>query len=115
MFFKIFFRLFLTFCITIAIVINLKASSNSFQPSQLKNQSFIFESNGRIIKKIGAHSFQKNRDVLEKQLLRKSVYRKKFWEFEGKYYDIPIRYSQKVDRIIRRLTTKQRKKIMKGI
>ena len=112
---KMFFRLFLTFYITIAIVINIKASTNSFQPAQIKNSSLMFESNGRIVKKIGEDRFKKSRDVLEKQLIQKSVYRKKFWEFEGKYYDIPIKFSPKVDRIIRRLTTKQRKKIMKGI
>ena len=46
---------------------------------------------------------------------RRTLYRHKFWKVEGKTYDIPVRYNSKVKRIIRRLTTKKRKQVIKGM
>ena len=112
---KKFFVSVMTFFLILTIVTNLKASTNLFSPVPLSNQSLMFESTGSGIKEIEFGSFQKRSTFLKKQSLSKTIYREKIWNFEGTQYDIPIRYSPKVDRIIRRLTTKQRKKIMKGI
>ena len=104
-----------TLCLIFTIVTNLKASTHSFKPVPLSNQSLMFESTGSGIKKIEFEASQKRLSSIEKKSLSKSIYRKHLWNFEGTHYDIPIRYTPKVSRIIRRLTTKQRKKIMKGI
>ena len=39
----------------------------------------------------------------------------KIWKVEGERYDIPLRYTSKVKRIVRRLTTKKRKQIITGM
>ena len=112
---KKFLLAFILSSITFLFSIGLEASSHTFQPEPLSNQALIYESTGVEIAKNNFDHSHKKFKYLEKKSISKSVYRNKFWVFEGTKYDIPVRSSPKVLRILRRLTTKQRKKIMKGI
>jgi len=103
------------FVLKILFFTNLEAASPSYQPELIQVQSLMLETAGSGIQRIDLDSSIKKRLSLKKQALPKTVYRDKIWELDGNKYDIPIRNSPKVKRIIWRLTSQQRKKMMKGI
>ena len=106
---------FVAFLSTIAFVTSIEAASPSYQPAPLRNQALMFETSGSGIQKIKLDAPLKKRTSAKKQLLSKTLYRNKFWKVEGEQYDIPLRYTSKVKRIIRRLSSKKRKQMITGI
>ena len=122
------------------LVISLEAASPSYEPPPLRNQALMFEMSGSGSQQIKLDVTLKKRTAVKKQLFTKkqpsikkhlfvkkqpaiakqaelpnTLYRNKIWKVEGKRYDIPLRYTSKVKRIIRRLTTKKRKQIITGM
>ena len=61
------------------------------------------------------HLVKKQPTIAKHAELPRTLYRSKIWKVEGEQYDIPLRYTSKVKRIIRRLTTKKRKQIITGM
>ena len=61
------------------------------------------------------HLVKKQPTIAKHAELPRTLYRSKIWKVEGEHYDIPLRYTSKVKRIIRRLTTKKRKQIITGM
>ena len=106
---------FVVFCLKIFVFTNLEAASPTYEPDPLRKESLMFEVSGTGIQQIKLDSRLKNSSFLTKQVLPKTIYREKTWQFDGQQFDIPIRETAKVKRIIWRLTSKQRKKMMKGI
>ena len=118
----------------------LEAASPSYEPAPLRNQALMFEMNGSGSQQIKLNDPLKKPPAVKKTLLVKkqlpgtkqhlvkiqstiakqaelprTLYRNKIWKVEGERYDIPLRYTSKVKRIIRRLTTKKRKQIITGM
>ena len=97
------------------IITHIEASTLTNQPAPLRNQELIFESSGRSFREIRMDISPKKQSSVKKQTLSKTPYRNKYWQVEAVSYDIPIRYNSKVKRIIRRLATKRRKQLIKGM
>ncbi|HBL55574.1 MAG TPA: hypothetical protein DDZ36_06695 [Deltaproteobacteria bacterium] len=112
---KISISCFVAFFLFIAFVTNIEAASPSFQPAPLRNQVLMFETSGSGIQQIKLGTPSKKRPSVKKQALPDTLYRNQIWKVEGEKYDIPLRYTSKVKRIIRRLTSKKRKQLITGI
>ncbi len=108
-------RSFLTFLIFSSSSLLLEAASPNFQPAPLRNHEMLLEASRSGIQEVKLVARAKISTSEIKNPLRRTLYRNKFWKVEGKTYDIPIRYNSKVKRIIRRLTTKKRKQVIKGM
>ncbi|MBC8260128.1 MAG: LysM peptidoglycan-binding domain-containing protein [SAR324 cluster bacterium] len=106
----------------------LSAASPQFQPAPLRNQALMFETSGRSIENISLATYKKSKSKVKQQILtkkettavtkpvfEKTPYRNRFWQVEGQSYDIPIRYNSKIKRVIRRLVSKKRKQMIRGI
>ncbi len=108
-------RLFLIFLLFNSSTLLIEAASPNFQPAPLRNHEMLFEMSRSGIQEVKLVARPKISALEIKNPLIRTSYRPKFWKVEGKTYDIPIRYNSKVKRIIRRLTTKKRKQVIKGI
>ena len=108
-------RSFLLFLLFSSSTLLLEAASPNFQPAPLRNHEMLLEASRSGIQevKIVARTKLSSSDIKKPQI--RTLYRHKFWKVDGKTYDIPIRYNAKVKRIIRRLTTKKRKQVIKGM
>ena len=93
----------------------IKAASPNFQPTPLRNHEMLLEASRSGIQELKLVASPKTKSSQIKNPPRSTLYRKKYWKVEGKTYDIPVRYNSKVKRIIRRLTTKKRKQVIKGM
>ncbi len=85
----------------------LPAKQQLFVKKQLPAKQQLF------VKK--QHLVKKQSTIAKQSELPRTLYRNKIWKVEGERYDIPLRYTSKVKRIVRRLTTKKRKQIIKGM
>ena len=108
-------RSFLTFLLFSSSTLLLEAASPNFQPAPLRNHEMLLEASRSGIQEVKLVARTKISSSEIKKPLTSTLYRNKFWKVEGKTYDIPIRYNSKVKRIIRRLTTKKRKQVIKGM
>ena len=108
-------RLILTFLLFSSTALLVKAASPNFQPAPLRNNEILLEASRSGIQEVKLVARVKKRSSEFKKQPRRTLYRHKFWKVEGKTYDIPVRYNSKVKRIIRRLTTKKRKQVIKGM
>ena len=108
-------RSFLTFLLFSSSTLLLEAASPNFLPAPLRNHEMLLEASRSGIQevKLVARTKLSSSDIKKPQ--KRTLYRHKFWKVDGKTYDIPIRYNSKVKRIIRRLTTKKRKQVIKGM
>jgi len=108
-------RSFLLFLLFSSSTLLLEAASPNFQPAPLRNHEMLLEASRSGIQevKLVARTKLSSSDIKNPQ--KRTLYRHKFWKVDGKTYDIPIRYNSKVKRIIRRLTTKKRKQVIKGM
>ena len=86
---------FLVILLIFTFVKNLEAATPSYQPAPLRNQSLLFESNGKAIRKIKLDVSSIKKPVVKKITNSKTPYRNLFWKVEGKSYDIPIRVNSK--------------------
>ena len=106
---------FLVILLIFTFVKQLEAASPSYQPAPLRNQSLLFETSGKAIRKIKLDVSSIKKPVVKKITNSKTPYRNKFWKVEGKSYDIPIRVNSKVKSILRKFASKNRKQLIVGI
>ena len=93
----------------------LEAASPNFYPIPLRNHEMLLEASRSGIQEVKLVSRAKTSSSVINKPPSRTLYRHKFWKVEGKTYDIPVLYNSKVKRIIRRLTTKKRKQVIKGM
>ena len=93
----------------------LEAASPNFQPVPLRNHEMLLEASRSVIQEVKLVARPKTSSSVINKPPSRTLYRHKFWKVEGKTFDIPVRYNSKVKRIIRRLTTKKRKQVIKGM
>ena len=96
-------------------VVLLEAASPNFQPAPLRNNEMLLEASRSGIQEVKLVARPITSSLVINKPPSRTLYRHKFWKVEGKTYDIPVRYNSKVKRIIRRLTTKKRKQVIKGM
>ena len=108
-------RSILTLLLFSSSVVLLEAASPNFQPAPLRNHEMLLEASRSGIQEVKLVARPKTSSSVINKPPSRTLYRHKFWKVEGKTYDIPVRYNSKVKRIIRRLTTKKRKQVIKGM
>tara|TARA_B100000945_G_C20417932_1_gene616149 strand:- start:1163 stop:3040 length:1878 start_codon:yes stop_codon:yes gene_type:complete len=106
---------FLSLLLFISSAMQVEAASPNFQPTPLRNQEMLLEASMSVIQEVKLLAESKTKSTKITPPPRKTLFRNKYWKVEGKTYDIPVRYNSKVKRIIRRLTTKKRKQVIKGM
>ena len=75
---------FLVILLIFTFVKQLEAASPSYQPAPLRNQSLLFESSGKAIRKIKLDVSSIKKPIVKKLTNSKTPYRNKFWKVEGK-------------------------------
>ncbi len=108
-------RSILTLLLLSSFVMQVEAASPDFQPAPLRNQEMLLEASRSGIQEVKLVARSKTQSQKINTPLKRTLFRNKFWKVEGKTFDIPVRYNSKVKRIIRRLTTKKRKQLIKGL
>ena len=108
-------RSILTLLLFSSSAVMLEAVSPNFQPAPLRNHEMLLEASRSGIQEVKLVARPKTSSSVINKPPSRTLYRHKFWKVEGKTYDIPVRYNSKVKRIIRRLTTKKRKQVIKGM
>ena len=108
-------RSILTLLLLSSSAVLLEAASPKIQPAPLRNHEMLLEASRSGIQEVKLVARAKTSSSVINKPPSRTLYRHKFWKVEGKTYDIPVRYNSKVKRIIRRLTTKKRKQVIKGM